>query len=131
MPNFNRVILAGNITRDVQLTYLPSQTAVADFGLAINRKWKGSDGQEKTEVCFIDLQAFGKTAENLNKYVGKGDPLLIEGRLQFNSWTASDGTKRSKHRVIVDSFQFLSSGEAKPDDKEFDEPSPNDDDCPF
>jgi single-strand DNA-binding protein len=109
MANFNKVLLMGNLTRDPQLSYTPNQTAVVDFGLAVNRKWKGQDGENKEDTCFVDCQAFGRTAENINKYLTKGRPLFIEGRLTFNSWTAQDGTKRSKHRVTVESFQFLGS----------------------
>lgn len=107
--NYNKVILGGNVTRDLQLSYLPSQTAVVEFGIAVNRKWSGKDGTKKEETCFVDCTAFGKSAENLNKYVSKGSPLFIEGRLQFDTWNAQDGTKRSKHKVIVDNFQFLGS----------------------
>ena len=88
MANFNKVLLLGNLTRDPQLSYLPSQTAVVDFGLAVNRKWKSQDGNMKDEVCFVDCRAFGKPAENLNKFCKKGNPLFIEGRLIFDSWTA-------------------------------------------
>jgi single-strand DNA-binding protein len=109
MANFNKVFLMGNLTRDPQLSYTPNQTAVVDFGLAVNRKWKGQDGENKEETCFVDCQAFGRTAENINKYLTKGRPLFVEGRLTFNSWTAQDGTKRSKHRVTVENFQFLGS----------------------
>ncbi len=111
MPSFNKVILMGNLTRDPQLSYLPSQTAVVDFGLAVNRKWKSKDGQSKEEVCFVDCQAFGRTGENINKYMSKGKPIFVEGRLVFDSWTAQDGTKRNKHKVVVENFQFLPSGE--------------------
>ncbi|MDD5326619.1 MAG: single-stranded DNA-binding protein [Phycisphaerae bacterium] len=107
MANFNKVLLMGNLTRDPQLSYTPNQTAVVDFGLAVNRKWKGQDGQSKEDTCFVDCQAFGRTAENINKYLTKGRPLFVEGRLSFNSWTAQDGSKRSKHRVTVENFQFL------------------------
>jgi len=107
MANFNKVLLMGNLTRDPQLTYLPSQTAVVEFGLAVNRRWTGQDGSNREEVCFVDCRAFGKTAENINKYLKKGRPLFVEGRLSFDSWTAQDGSKRSKHRVTVESFQFL------------------------
>jgi single-strand DNA-binding protein len=108
MANFNKVLLIGNLTRDPQLSYTPNQTAVADFGLAVNRRWKGQDGENREETCFVDCQAFGRLAENINKYLSKGRPLFVEGRLTFNSWTAQDGTKRSKHRVTVENFQFLS-----------------------
>jgi single-strand DNA-binding protein len=92
----------------MELSYLPSQTAVVNFGLAVNRKWKNPAGETKEEVCFVDCQAFAKLAELLNKYVKKGDPVYIEGRLKFESWTAQDGSKHSKHRVICENFQFLS-----------------------
>ena len=107
MANFNKVLLIGNLTRDPQLSYLPSQTAVVDFGLAVNRRWTGKDGQNRDETCYIDCRAFGRQAENINKYLTKGRPVFVEGRLTFNSWTAQDGTKRSKHRVTVENFQFL------------------------
>jgi len=107
MANFNKVLLIGNLTRDPQLSYLPSQTAVVDFGLAVNRRWRGKDGQDKSEVCFVDCRAFGKQAENINKYLSKGRPLFVEGRLTFDSWTSQDGTKHSRHRVTVENFQFL------------------------
>jgi single-strand DNA-binding protein len=109
MANFNKVLLIGNLTRDPQLSYTPSQTAVVEFGLAVNRRWTGRDGEKREETCFVDCQAFGRQAENINKYMNKGRPLLVEGRLTFNSWTAQDGTKRSKHRVTVENCQFLGS----------------------
>jgi single-strand DNA-binding protein len=107
MANFNKVLLLGNLTRDPHLSYLPNQTAVVDFGLAVNRKWKKQDGTMKDEVCFVDCRAFGKSAENLNKFCKKGNPLFIEGRLNFDSWTAKDGSKHSKHRITVENFQLL------------------------
>ena len=107
MANFNKVLLLGNLTRDPQLSYLPSQTAVVDFGLAVNRKWKGQDGTMKDETCFVDCQVFGKPAETINKYCRKGNPLFVEGRLKFDSWTKQDGSKASKLRVTVENFQFL------------------------
>ena len=114
--NFNRIYLGGNLTRNPELTYLPSQTAVVEFGMAVNRNWKSKDGEKKEEVCFVDCRAFGKTAENLNKYLAKGNPLFVEGRLTFDSWTAQDGSKRSKHRVTVENFQFLGMGKKEPDE---------------
>jgi single-strand DNA-binding protein len=136
MAAFNQVILLGNLTRDPQLTYLPSQTAVVDFGMAISRKYKGQDGQMKEDACFVDLRAFGKSAETINKYCKKGSQLFIEGRLQYDSWTAQDGTKKSKHRITVESFQFLGqpakTEKAEPQDNgnEY-EPAPVNDDIPF
>lgn len=111
MANFNKVLLIGNLTRDPQLSYLPSQTAVCEFGLAVNRTWNSKDGEKKQDTCFIDCRAFGKQAETLNKYVSKGDPIFIEGRLDFDQWTDNDGKKRSKHRVTVENFQFLSNSD--------------------
>ncbi len=105
--NFNKVILGGNITREPALSYLPNQTAVVEFGIAVNRKWRSKQGEEKNEVCFVDCQAFSKTAENINKFFGKGDPIFVEGRLKFDQWDAQDGSKRSKHRVSVENFQFV------------------------
>lgn len=109
MANFNKVLLIGNLTRDPQLSYLPSQTAVVDFGLAVNRRWTGKDGQARESTCFIDCRAFAGQAETINKYLTKGRPVFVEGRLDYDTWTAQDGTKRSKHRVTVESFQFLGS----------------------
>ena len=110
MASYNKVILLGNLTRDPQLSYLPSQTAVVDFGLATNRKWTDQSGAAREDVCFVDCQMFGKRAEVINKYLHKGDPLFAEGRLKFDSWQAQDGTKRSKLRVFVENFEFISSG---------------------
>ncbi len=107
MSNFNKVLLMGNLTRDPQLTDLPSETAVVDFGLAVNRKWKSREGEDKDETCFVDCRMFGRRAEVINKYCKKGNPLFIEGRLTFDSWQAQDGTKRSKLRVTVENFEFI------------------------
>ena len=107
MSSFNKVLLLGNLTRDPQLTYTPNQTAVVDFGLATNRKWKGQDGSDREEVCFVDCRAFGRTAQNINKYLTKGTPVFLEGRLTFEQWTAQDGSKRSKLRVTVETMTFL------------------------
>lgn len=107
MANYNKVILIGNLTRDPQLSYLPSQTAVVEVGLAINHKWKDQQGQQREQVCFVDCSAFGKQAETINQYCKKGNQIFIEGRLQYDSWEGKDGTKRSKHRVSIERFQFL------------------------
>ncbi|HEV8292791.1 MAG TPA: single-stranded DNA-binding protein [Tepidisphaeraceae bacterium] len=108
MANFNKVILAGNLTRDPQLRYLPSQTAVVDFGLAVNHRWRTPQGEDREEVLFIDCTCFGKQAETINKYCQKGKPILIEGRLKYETWDDKEGGgKRSKHKVVVDNFQFI------------------------
>lgn len=107
MANFNKVILAGNLTRDPQLSYTANNTAVAEFGLAVNRRWRGPDGQNKEETMFVDCKVFGKQAETFSQYMSKGQPVLLEGRLEFRQWQSQDGQKRSKHAVVVEAFQFL------------------------
>lgn len=110
MASYNKVMMIGNLTRDPQLSYTPSQTAVVDFGLATNRKWTAQDGSQREDTCFVDCRAFGKQAETINKYLAKGRSVFVEGRLTFDSWNAQDGTKRSKHRITVENFQFLGGG---------------------
>lgn len=107
MANFNKVLLMGNLTRDPQLSYTPNQTPVVDFGLATNRRWTGQDGSQREETCFVDCRAFGRQAENINKYLSKGRLAFVEGRLTFDTWEAQDGTKRSRHRVTVENIQFM------------------------
>jgi single-strand DNA-binding protein len=112
MANVNKVILIGNLTRDPQLKYLPSQTAVVEFGLATNRKFKAANGEVREEVCFVDCSAFARTAEVINQYCQKGRPIYIEGRLKFDSWEDKQGGgKRSKLTVVVENFQFLGGRE--------------------
>ncbi|MHC4291003.1 MAG: single-stranded DNA-binding protein [Planctomycetota bacterium] len=110
MANLNKVMLIGNMTRDPQLSYLPSQTPVVEFGLATTRKYKKQDGTQGEETCFVDCQMFGKRAEVINQYFKKGEPIFVEGRLKFDSWQAQDGSKRSKLRVFVENFEFLGRG---------------------
>jgi len=111
MRGFNKVILMGNVTRDPELEYLPSQTAVVNFGLAMNRKWRDGQGQDREEVCFVDCAAFGKSAEVINQYCSKGKQLFIEGRLKFEQWDDKQGGgKRSKLKVVVENFQLLGDG---------------------
>ncbi len=112
MANYNKVILVGNLTRDPKLSYLPSQMAVVDFGLAVNRRWRSQDNQQREDTCFIDCSAYGKQAETINQHLAKGRPVLVEGRLQYDTWEGKDGVKRSKHRVVVERFQFLGSAPA-------------------
>jgi single-strand DNA-binding protein len=109
MPSYNKIILMGNLTRDPQLTYLPSNTPVTEIGMAVNRRFKKQDGSQGEEVLFIDCRAFGRTAEVINQYFKKGEPILVEGRLQLDQWTDKEGGKRSKHRVHIDSFEFVST----------------------
>src|SRR5215218_8714477 len=108
MASFNKVILMGNLTRDPQLKYLPSQMAVAEFGLAMNRKFRTQAGEDREEVTFVDCAAFGKTGEVINQYFTKGKPIFIEGRLKFDSWEDKQGGgKRSKLTVVAENFQFI------------------------
>jgi single-strand DNA-binding protein len=128
------VILAGNLTRDPQLSYLPSGTPVCEFGLAINRKWKAQQtGEMREETCFVDCRAFGRQAETLNQYMSKGRPLLVEGRLKYDQWEGKDGQKRSKLSVVTDTFQFLGSGPgggSRGGSDRSQPPPPSDDDAP-
>jgi single-strand DNA-binding protein len=111
MRGFNKVILMGNLTRDPQLKYLPSQTAVAEFGLAMNRRFRDAQGQDREEVCFVDCAAFGKTGEFINNYFKKGKPILLEGRLKLDQWDDKQGGgKRSKLSVIVETASFVGGG---------------------
>ena len=111
MANFNKVILAGNLTRDPALRYTPKGTAIAEIGLAINRKWKSETGEAKEEVTFVDVAAYGRTAEVIGQYLKKGRPIMIEGRLKLDQWDdKATGAKRSKLRVVCESFEFLDSG---------------------
>jgi single-strand DNA-binding protein len=106
MANFNKVILLGNLTRDIELRYSQAGLAIAKLGMAINRKFT-QNGEAKETTCFVDLTAFGKQAETLNQYVGKGSPLFVEGRLEYSTWEAQDGGKRSKLEVVIENFQFV------------------------
>lgn len=108
MANYNRVILAGNLTRDPELSYTPSNTPICKFGMAINRYWTDRESNERREeTCFVDCTAFGRQAETINQYMTKGRPILVEGRLQFSRWTGQDGQNRSKLEVVVERSQFL------------------------
>lgn len=106
----NRVLLGGNLTRDPQVRFFANEQAVANFGLAINRRYKGSDGQMNDEVTFIDVEAWGRTAELVGQYLTKGRACFVEGRLKLDSWEDKDGQKRQKLKVVADSVQFLDSG---------------------
>ncbi len=104
---FNKVIIVGNLTRDIELRYAPSGTAIGNTGIASTRKFKGGDGSQKEEVLFVDLTFFGRTAEIANQYLKKGSQVLVEGRLKLDSWTDQSGGKRSKHTVTVENMTML------------------------
>ena len=124
--SLNKALLIGNLTRNPDLKYTSSGTAVANFGLAINRTYTNSDGEKVEDVCFVDIVAWDRLAEVASEYLSKGRPAFIEGRLQYRSWETEDGGKRSKLEVVAQNIQFL-GGSAKPDD----DGEKADDDIPF
>jgi len=105
MANFNKVILLGNLTRDIELRHTQGGMALAKFGMAVSRKFK-----DKESTCFVDLTAWGRQAEVLAQYLGKGSQLLVEGRLEYSTWESQEGGKRSKLEVVVENFQFVGAG---------------------
>ena len=107
---FNKIILVGNITRDIELRYTQGGTAVSTTAIATSRKYKGQDGTQKEEVCFVDITFFGRTAEVANQYLKRGSKVLVEGKLKLDQWTDQSGGKRSKHTVTVESMQMLGDG---------------------
>ena len=142
MASFNKVLLIGNLTRDPELRYTSGGTAVASFGLAVNRKFK--QGEEwKDEVCFVDITVWAKQGENCAEYLNKGSLAFIEGRLNYQTWEAEGGQKRSKLEVVANNVQFLtkqgdkkdmgsgSSSVSDDDDVPSRAPQEDDDDIPF
>jgi len=110
MANFNRVILAGNLTRDPELRYTPKGMAIAHFSLAINRTWKSETGEMKEEVTFVEVDAFGRQAEVIGQYMKKGRPFLVEGRLKLDQWEDKNThQKQSKLKVVLEGFSFIDS----------------------
>ena len=110
MASFNRVMLMGNLTRNPELKYTPSGTAVTDLGLAVNESFKNKAGETVEQTCFVDVVVWGRQAETASEFLKKGSPAFIEGRLQFDQWENQEGEKRSKLRVRAERVQFLSSG---------------------
>lgn len=123
MPNFNKVIIMGNLTRDPEMRYTKDGSAVCRFGMAINRVYYDANQERQEEVCWVDLTAWDKQAESISEYLSKGSPVLVEGRLSYRQWE-KDGTKRSKLEVVAERVQFLGT---RPEAHETDE----DDDIPF
>lgn len=134
--NVNKTFHAGRLTRDPQISYLPSQTAVVEFGLAVNRNWM-KDGIKQEEVLFIECKMYGKRAEVINKYIDKGDPIFIEGHLKIDTWKQDDGHNRSKTYIVVDNFEFVSTTEKQaegynePAKKEVEQQVDDDGEIPF
>ena len=107
---FNRVVLVGHLTRNIELRYTQGGGAIGSCGIAVTRKFS-VNGEKREETCFIDITFFGKQAETANQYLGKGSKLLIEGRLKFDQWTDNNGQNRSKHTVAVENMEMLGDGQ--------------------
>ena len=108
MPNFNKVYLMGNLTRDPEMRTTPSGTSVCQFGMAVNRNYNNSNGERQEETTFVDIEAWGRQAETISKYVNKGNPLFVEGRLKLDTWENNEGEKRSRMKVVLEVFEFIS-----------------------
>ena len=124
MASLNKVLLIGNLTRDPELRYIPSGTAVTDLGLALNRNWTGQDGQKHEEVTFVDVTLWGRQAELASEYLTKGRQVFIEGRLQLDQWQDKEGQKRSRLRVVGERMQFMGPGPGKSGDSGERKPPP-------
>jgi single-strand DNA-binding protein len=141
MSSFNKVILMGNLTRDPELRYTPSGTAVAKLSLAVNRSWRSDSGETREEVTFVEVDSFGKQAETVGQYLKKGRPLLVEGRLKMDQWEDKQtGKKRSRLGVVLEGFRFIGAGPAQgsnqprqtaPAPSQPQAPQPTEDDVPF
>jgi len=109
MSTYNKVIMMGNLTRDPESKYL-GQTALCEFGLAVNRKYKSAAGEQKEDVCFVDIKVWGKQAESCQQYLNKGSAVLVDGELRLETWDdKTSGSKRSKHTITAESVKFMSS----------------------
>lgn len=135
MASYNKVLLMGNLTRDPELKRTSTDMAVAQIGIAVNRKYKDKEGNLKEETTFVDCEVWGKTAETMAKYLAKGRPVFIEGRLKLDQWQDKDGNNRSKLKVVVESFQFVDSrgnqSSTPADTPAAVSTSPSEDDIPF
>lgn len=147
MPNYNKVILMGRLTRDPEVRYASNGNAIAKLSVAVNRVWRNKEGQQQEETTFVDVDAFGRQAETISQYLSKGRPIFLEGRLKLDQWDDKQtGQKRSRLGVVLDRFEFIDSrGEsggsgggggnfAQPDaptDSAGGSPPPEDDDVPF
>lgn len=108
---YNKIILQGNLSRDIEIRYTQSGSAIGKTAIAVNRKFKSATGEQKEEVLFVDLNFFGRTAEIANQYLRKGSQVLVDGRLKLDQWTAQDGSKRSAHSVTVENLQMIGGNE--------------------
>ena len=116
MPTLNRVLLSGRLTRDPELKFTAGGTAVCNFSLAVNRRYKDQGGQWRDETTFINVVTWHKAAETVNKFLHKGSPVIVEGRLESRSWETEAGQKRSVIEVRADQVRFLEKSESSPDD---------------
>lgn len=112
MPSFNKVIFMGHLTRDPEMTYLPSGTPVTKFSIAMNERYNNSDGEQQEIVCFIDVEAWDKQAEVINEYLSKGDPIHFEGALRLDTWEDDTG-KRTKHKIRLQRFTFVGGNQGE------------------
>ena len=124
MASYNKVILMGNLTRDPEMKMTPSGQAICKFGLAVNRTYTGSDGQKREDVLFVDVDCFGKTAENIGKYFSKGKEIFLEGRLKLDTWE-NNGEKKSKISVVLDTFQFVGGKTEGENSRQSQQPAPS------
>lgn len=131
MPNINKLHLCGHLTKDVDLRHTQNNTAVANFALAVNRNYKDQSGNKQQETTFIDCEAWGRTAEVLSEYVGKGDPLYIEGRLKLDQWKDSDGNNRQRHKAVVQAFEFMPKAGGSNQQRSGSQQPANGDEIPF
>jgi len=104
---YNKIILAGNLTRDIEMRFTQKGAAIASTAIASTHKFKGQNGEPKEEVLFLDITFFGRTGEVANQYLRKGSKVLVDGRLKFDQWTAQDGSKRSRHSLVVETLTML------------------------
>jgi single-strand DNA-binding protein len=112
MANLNKVIMIGRLTKDPELSNLPSGTAKCEMRIASNRTWKDRDGEKQNKVCYVDVLTWGRTAENCAQYLEKGREIMVEGRLDYSEWENKEGQHRSKHQVVADQVQFLGRDKA-------------------
>jgi single-strand DNA-binding protein len=135
MANLNKVFLIGRLTRDPELRYTPQGTAVVGFRLAISRSWTTPTGESKEDTCFVDVNMFGRRAEVISQYFSKGDPIFVEGRLQYRQWESKEGQKMSAHRVIAENFGFIGQTKKRPPESGTETPAQkpdiNEEEIPF
>jgi single-strand DNA-binding protein len=130
MSSYNKAILMGNLCRDPELRYTSGGTPVCTLGLAVNHKYRSND-QQKEEVCFVDVVVWGKLGENCNEYLSKGRSVLVEGRLQLQTWETDGGQKRSKHVVVAENVKFLPSAQNRGQQNNYNDGDDSGNDIPF